>query len=196
MSLLLTLAFACTTPDLDGDGFDELEDCDDDNADVFPGADELCDGIDSDCDDVIDEEAGDALNFFADADGDGFGDPRQAQRSLSITEAVKATMGPRSLPCAAVGDADGPLDKCQTGQPQTTTCKARQVQTMLWAPVACSGSSRSVPSPPHAKSARARGMLHIGVWVFAEPPRTTDGGSRNLSAARHGTVASRHRNCG
>lgn len=30
-------------------------DCDDTNADVFPTAEELCDGLDNDCDDAIDE---------------------------------------------------------------------------------------------------------------------------------------------
>ncbi len=41
-------------PDLDGDGFARAEaggmDCDDDDASVYPGAPEVCDGIDADCD--------------------------------------------------------------------------------------------------------------------------------------------------
>ncbi|MEQ1504592.1 MAG: right-handed parallel beta-helix repeat-containing protein [Myxococcota bacterium] len=36
--------------DLDGDGVDSATDCDDTDADVHPGADELCDGRDTDCD--------------------------------------------------------------------------------------------------------------------------------------------------
>ena len=31
-------------PDADGDGFPASQDCDDDNAEVFPGAVEMCDG--------------------------------------------------------------------------------------------------------------------------------------------------------
>ncbi len=53
--------------DGDGDGFLECaDDCDDDNATVFPGAPELCDGLDNDCDGAppIDETT--------DLDGDGF----------------------------------------------------------------------------------------------------------------------------
>lgn len=36
--------------DLDGDGSRCDEDCDDTNAEVYPGAEELCDGLDNDCD--------------------------------------------------------------------------------------------------------------------------------------------------
>jgi len=52
--------------DADGDGFTVLAgDCDDSNADVYPGAAELCDGLDNDCD-------GQALADEVDADGDGY----------------------------------------------------------------------------------------------------------------------------
>lgn len=58
--------------DSDGDGFTADEDCDDSNPLVSPNAEEICDGIDNNCDDDIDEELG--LTFYQDADGDGFGD--------------------------------------------------------------------------------------------------------------------------
>ena len=54
---------------------DNDEDCDDVRADVFPGADEACDGADNDCDGEVDEApAVDAPTWYADADGDGYGD--------------------------------------------------------------------------------------------------------------------------
>lgn len=74
--------------DRDGDGFgsgDETreacapplgfvandDDCDDLESEVRPGASELCDGRDNDCDAEIDED----FPVFVDADRDGFGDP-------------------------------------------------------------------------------------------------------------------------
>jgi len=43
--------------DLDGDGFGRDTDCDDGDAGVFPGQLDLCDGIDNDCDGVVDPVA-------------------------------------------------------------------------------------------------------------------------------------------
>ena len=60
--------------DLDGDGYTEEVDCDDTNAVVFPGATEICDDIDNNCDGVIDEGLA-FVSYFIDQDGDGFGDP-------------------------------------------------------------------------------------------------------------------------
>jgi len=60
--------------DLDGDGFDAAQDCDDDDPAINPQASEICNGIDDDCDDQVDEDATDAATWYADADGDGYGD--------------------------------------------------------------------------------------------------------------------------
>ncbi|MFT5584317.1 MAG: hypothetical protein ACI9VR_001902, partial [Cognaticolwellia sp.] len=58
--------------DDDLDGFYADEDCDDSDQTVFPGADEICDGLDNDCDGDIDEDG--LTRFYPDADGDGYGD--------------------------------------------------------------------------------------------------------------------------
>ena len=50
-------------------------DCDDDDATAYPGASETCDGTDDDCDGTTDEASAiDAPTWYADTDGDGYGD--------------------------------------------------------------------------------------------------------------------------
>jgi len=69
MRFLLLFLLGCPTSppqpepgcvDMDGDGFTDCEDCDDTNALVFPGAEEICDGLDNNCDGVtlFEEEDG------------------------------------------------------------------------------------------------------------------------------------------
>ncbi|MFT5684100.1 MAG: hypothetical protein ACI8RZ_005041, partial [Myxococcota bacterium] len=77
--------------DSDGDGFgdegDTVEacdspegyvavggDCDDASAESYPGNVEYCDGVDNNCDGNIDEDVQET--FWADGDGDGYGDPK------------------------------------------------------------------------------------------------------------------------
>ena len=63
--------------DADGDGWPEDEDCNDNNSLIFPGGVELCDGLDNDCDGVVDDGIEGVRDWFEDFDGDGFGDPDQ-----------------------------------------------------------------------------------------------------------------------
>ena len=41
--------------DIDQDGYTNVEDCDDYNPDVFPNQFEVCDGLDNNCNEEIDE---------------------------------------------------------------------------------------------------------------------------------------------
>ena len=50
------------------------DDCDDADAAIHPGAPEMCNTVDDDCDEGIDDDAIDAPLWYGDGDGDGFGD--------------------------------------------------------------------------------------------------------------------------
>jgi len=57
-------------------------DCDDTNPAIFPGALEMCDTVDNDCDGDTDDADGDVqdqINWYVDNDGDGFGEGVVAQ---------------------------------------------------------------------------------------------------------------------
>lgn len=56
-------------------------DCDDTRADVHPQANEACDGIDNDCDLIVDEEG--RSTYYYDEDGDGYGDPTRSEETCA-----------------------------------------------------------------------------------------------------------------
>ena len=70
----------CTDPDVDGDGSPNGLDCDPSVATVYPGAPEICDGVDSDCNGTVPDEE-------LDGDNDGYasceGDCRDADGAIN-----------------------------------------------------------------------------------------------------------------
>ena len=90
--MLLLLLAACGTDvsvspgktDNDGDGYTAEVDCDDAHATVNPDAAEVCDGVDQDCDGATDEDATDAATWYADSDGDTFGDPTASTTACDL----------------------------------------------------------------------------------------------------------------
>ncbi|MBM4389589.1 MAG: hypothetical protein FJ090_00595 [Deltaproteobacteria bacterium] len=61
--------------DNDSDGYAACEECDDRDSAINPAAEEVCDDVDNDCSGDIDgADATDAITWYTDADGDGYGD--------------------------------------------------------------------------------------------------------------------------
>ena len=83
--------------DKDADGYDFISDCDDNDPSVYPGAPELCDGIDNNCNQQTDEGLV-FSTYYADADGDGFGDLNAPLSSCLA--AVPAGYVTNSMDCA------------------------------------------------------------------------------------------------
>ncbi|MDP2305729.1 MAG: MopE-related protein [Pseudomonadota bacterium] len=111
-----------TVPDMDGDGYDTATDCDDTDAEVNPGAVETCNGADDDCDEAVDEAAVDASTWYADTDGDDFGDAASAVLACDVPfgysgdaldcDDTEALVNPDALEiCNGVDDdCDGTVD--------------------------------------------------------------------------------------
>ena len=79
---------ACSQPE---GSVRDSSDCDDAQALSFPLATELCDGVDNDCDGELDEpDAADAVSWYADADGDGFGDAAIGELACAAPEGFGA----------------------------------------------------------------------------------------------------------
>ena len=127
--------------DADGDGFNADVDCDDNNADIHPDAVEVCDTVDNDCDELIDDDD-DSLDpetmtaWYTDADGDGHG--------LVDSPATMACLAPADHADVA-GDCDdgdpaihpGQLETCDDGFDNTCNAAIDCDDTDCTADAAC-----------------------------------------------------------
>jgi hypothetical protein len=72
---------------------DNQLDCDDTLEAVNPGADEVCDQVDNDCDGQTDKDAADAPVLFEDLDGDKLGNPARVSTDCVPPQGYTATQG-------------------------------------------------------------------------------------------------------
>ena len=103
--------------DIDGDGYSASQDCDDENADVHPDADEICDGLDNNCDGVTDTDALDAASWYVDLDGDGYGDAADAELACDapsgrVGDATDCDDADAGVSPAATESCDGIDNNC------------------------------------------------------------------------------------
>ena len=108
--------------DSDGDGFGnasssqfvcaqpsgyvtDSSDCNDNSAVSHPGATEVCDTLDNDCDNQVDENV--TSTFYADSDGDGYGNANSSTQACAATSAYIAD----SSDC---NDSDGLINPAAT----------------------------------------------------------------------------------
>ncbi|NIW29876.1 MAG: hypothetical protein GWN25_22740, partial [Actinobacteria bacterium] len=130
---VLEIGYLCAD-DLDGDGFACQLDCDEEDPGVHPGAAEICDGRDNDCDGAVDEgDAVDAPLWYADFDGDGYGNAALTLNACARPAGWAAAAGDCDDFHAAVhpgapdlcdgldNDCDG-TEIDEDFQPQTTSC--------------------------------------------------------------------------
>lgn len=60
-------------------------DCNDNNSSIYPGGAEICDGLDNDCDGLVDE-VGSTNTYFYDNDGDGYGNSASATSACAVID--------------------------------------------------------------------------------------------------------------
>ncbi len=100
LPLLLAQLVACgndvsvtkSKEDNDGDGYAAEVDCDDAHATANPDGVEVCDGLDNDCDGIVDDAPTDGTTTYADLDGDGHGDASSAVVVCSVDQG-RVTVG-------------------------------------------------------------------------------------------------------
>ncbi|MEO0606108.1 MAG: putative metal-binding motif-containing protein, partial [Myxococcota bacterium] len=118
--------------DADADGFPADEDCNDADATIRPDAPEICDGVDNDCDGQVDDADDDVdasssgTLYYADVDGDGFGNADQSEYACTAPEGWVADGTDCDDAVAGINPAapelcDGLDNDCSTETPETGT---------------------------------------------------------------------------
>lgn len=174
------LAWDPLQKDADLDGLGKACDCDDRDGGVYPGAPELCDGLDNDCDGLVPARE-------LDADGDGFSecggdcDDREALVSPDALE----------IPRNAVDEnCDGSLLSCDRSTARTSPgryrrCVVREIRWLCNAGLPTDGPSWD-PRPPglddSGSTGRAKPRCRVARGTC--PPRALSRSGPSVSSPR------------
>jgi len=119
-------------------------DCDDTSATTYPGADEYCDSVDTDCDGTVDESSAlDADTWYADGDSDGYGDSTSTDiacdqptgyvaDNTDCDDTLSATNPTATEVCDGVdNNCSGTIDDDSVVLGDTSTCTALSCSDLL-----------------------------------------------------------------
>ncbi|MFT3769537.1 MAG: MopE-related protein [Minicystis sp.] len=137
---------ACSAP---GGYVGNASDCNDSNAGIRPGAAEICDGVDNNCNGSIDE--GVKSTFYRDADGDGYGNAGISTQACSapggyVSNASDCNDGNANVRPGAAEVCDGVDNNCNgsvdEGNPGGgAACSTGQAGVCAAGTVVCSGGA-------------------------------------------------------
>lgn len=143
-------------------------DCNDALATTYPGATEICDGVDQDCDTLLDDG-------FSDTDGDGVGDCVDSSQSIDRTVTSNSTVPDNnstglSLTFAVPAGSNGAGLSAVTVAFTVTAAHANvgQLTATLTAP---NGAVATVFAAPGGSGDSSN--LRTGTWTFADSASTT-----------------------
>jgi hypothetical protein len=132
--------------DSDGDGTPDSKDCAPADVNIYPGAPEVCDSIDNNCDGQVDE--GVTTLWYADVDRDGFGDSTNSINACTQPQGYVANGTDNCLamsnPEQTDTDKDGQGNACDSdddgdGVPDGQDCKPIDAKVYPGAPEQCNG---------------------------------------------------------
>ncbi len=102
-------------------------DCDDTDASANPGAAEVCDSVDNDCNTLVDDGDGAPITWYEDTDGDLYGDSAYSATTCDAPAGYVETSGDCDDTNAAVNPlatevSNGIDDNCRDGIDEGVTC--------------------------------------------------------------------------
>jgi len=143
-------------------------DCNDQASAIYPGAPETCDGLDEDCDGQIDEDV--QTTFYADSDGDNYGDPQNAMQGCQPPEGYL--------------DSDTDCnDTARTSIPELLMCAAtasiKTATATTWA------ATRPIRTETASRRHKATAMTQILRPTRTHPRRAT---AKTMTATARSTI--------